>query len=105
MWISFLAPLRLCVKYSRFESRVHAASPAGFLDQPFYGWDHYREMMIQPVSTGLHQPLMQKAIWISTLKRAKDVSACLPSAQSAGLRTLRESRLKTAKTNPRGPDY
>jgi hypothetical protein len=36
--------------------------PAGFLDQPFCGWGHYCEMMIQPVSTGLHQPLMLKAI-------------------------------------------
>ena len=57
-----MAPPPLGVKYSRFESRVHAASPAGFLDQPFYGWGQYDEMMIQPVSKGLHQPLMLKAI-------------------------------------------
>src|SRR5438105_11533907 len=54
------------------DSRVNAACPAGFLDQPLYGWVSREMRMIQPVSTGFtwkHFPIPEPSIR-STLKRA-----------------------------------
>jgi hypothetical protein len=75
--------------------------PEGLLAQPFYGWVAIRDLEQRARLSGLISGFSRyhdaKAVVRSTLKRAFKIITREPtSAKSAGLVTLRESRLKTA---------
>ena len=76
--------------------------PAGFLDQPFYGWVGRLNLKTKPASAGLLIRL--KLFYPSTLKRASRFAvAPRPGATSAGLVTLRESRVNAAGEKAASP--